>query len=300
MLQRIVSYSDSDNDGVDDEVNIENSTNMPLKGHHNELSSRQTESDTESESRSESESEDIENNGKKKKKTKSVLPLPSSINKLYGGCEEGVMNNKAGSNKHQGRKRTFDHVEGNWATFIFFPPALESNNLSILHEKVCLTLKKKKLTSKLHFTPLKDCHLTISRTVPVRHYWMDTIFTMLKEKFAIKNKFYYSITGLEVYTNDDASRTFVSLKVDTSQTLLDSVTMVDDIFKEFDLPVYYKEPSFHISIAWCLGNHKDSLSELMNADIVELFSNFQGHLGLNLVSKVCVKFGNKLQQVELL
>lgn len=303
MLQGIVSYSDSDDGNENEETNIENKTNMPLKGKYetncDEFSykQKQTEIDSESGSGGESE-EDIENNAIKRRKTKSVLPLPSSISKLYGGCEKST--NKTGSTKHQGRKRTFDHVEGNWATFVFFPP-IENNNLSTLYENVCLALKKKKLTSKLHFILLKDCHLTISRTVPVRHYWMDTIFAMLKEKFSIKNKFFYSITGLEVYTNDDASRTFISLKVDTSQTLLDSVAIVDNIFKEFDLPVYYKEPSFHISIAWCLGNHKNSLSELGSADSIEsLFSNFQGQIGLNLVGKVCVKFGNKLQQVELL
>lgn len=305
MLQGIVSYSDSDDNGED----IKNNTISKRSNENNcnELSNKQkkiednNETESYDESENESEDEDFEDKSiKKKNKRKFILPLPSSINKLYSGCKEGSMGNKTASTKHQGRKRTFDHVEGNWATFIFFPP-IENNNLFTLCEKVYLVLKQNKQTSKLHFIPLKDCHLTISRTVPVRHYWIDTIFTMLKEKFGIKKKFFYSITGLEVYTNDDGSRTFISLKIDTNQTLLDSVAMVDDIFREFDLPIYYKNPSFHISIAWCIGNHKDMLSESINADIIkELFSNFQGQLDLNLITKVCVKFGNKLQQVELM
>ena len=296
MLQEgIVSYSDSD-DGEE-----ENNTKESLLG------SDKLDVNKSSSEQKQSEREDLGINTKKNMK-RQILPLPTSISRLfkveddddhYDECD-GIVNHNNSANKHQGRKRTFDHVEGNWATFVFFPP-VENNNLSMLHEEVCKILKKGKLPSKLHFIPLKDCHLTISRTVPVRHYWMDTIFTMLKKKFGIKSKFFYSVTGLEVYTNDDVSRTFISLKVETNSFLLDSVAVVDEIFKEFDLPFYYTEPSFHISIAWCLGNHKESLCKVVNGDIIGgLLSKFDGQLRLNLATRVCVKFGHKLQQVDLI
>ena len=87
--------------------------------------------------------------------------------------------------------------------------------------------------------------------------------------------------------------------MDTIDSLLKAVTKVDQVFKEFNLPVYYTEPSFHISIAWFLGDHKKLLDQIIRENEEKLFSEFVGGLDMNAAEKVCVKFGHKLQQIEL-
>lgn len=272
MLESIVDYSDSDEEETETDNVLQSDTEKL-----NPLHKKQQHG----------------NHFVKESKKKQALPLPSSINNLFKD------NRTSADDKHKGRKRTFEHVEGNWATFVFIPPVVNTN-LSLLYNGIEVILKKEVKSPKLHLISLNDCHLTLSRTVPVRHYWMDTIFKMLKDKFSIKKKFFYSLTGLEVYTNDDESRTFVSLKILTNSYLLDFVSTVDDVFGEFKLPAYYTEPSFHLSIAWCLGNQKEKLSEVIqNQAIQDLFLNLNSQLGMNFAERVCVKFGHKLQQIEL-
>jgi len=302
MLSNLVSYSDSENE---EEINANENQNGVEKQPKQSNSYPEEQKDRGIVS-SESEEHGVRRKRRtsvtnsetvhKKVKKKSTLPLPSSIGKMFGGSK---YENEDSVTKHQGRKRTFEHVEGNWASYIFIP-LIETNNVLLLYEKVIKLLKTDdRINVKLHSFQLKDCHLTLSRTVSVRHYWMDSMYTLLKEKFDSHSKFFFSISGLEVYTNDDESRTFVSLKVDTSDSLLKAVTKVDQVFKEFNLPVYYTEPSFHISIAWFLGDHKKLLDQIIRENVEKLFLEFHGGLDANIAEKVCVKFGHKLQQIEL-
>lgn len=303
MLSNLVNYSDSEteeeinsnenqNGGSDQRENKLKNCPEEQKAKDNDLNDDGQTGITSKRRTSDTDEETVQ----KKAKKKSALPLPSSIGKMFGSVNNEIDESVT---KHQGRKRTFEHVEGNWATYVFIP-LIETTNVLLLYEKVIKLLETNdRINVKIHTFKPKNCHLTLSRTVPVRHYWMDSIYTMLKEKFGGQPKFFYSISGLEVYTNDDKSRTFVSLKVDTIDSLLKAVTKVDQVFKEFNLPVYYTEPSFHISIAWFLGDHKKLLDQIIRENEEKLFSEFVGGLDMNAAEKVCVKFGHKLQQIEL-
>jgi len=292
MLSNIVNYTDSedsdiDNDNIDNDLKqssgIADHHSNPLKNIEND------ESNGTRRKRKTLQSDET----KTKKKAKS-LPLPSSIGAMFGG-EDDVEQEVA--DRHQGRKRNFERVEGNWASFVYVP-VTESESVALLCKK-CRTFLKKTSSEKMHFFELKECHLTLSRTVAVRHYWMDTIYAMLKEKFHLKRSFHFTFNGLQVYTNDNGTRTFISLKVDTSNNLLEAVEAVDSVFEEFKLQKYYENPSFHISIAWCLGDKKQKLEKLIGNEL-NLSEELFDQVGFQQVEKICVKFGHKVQQIELL
>ena len=51
------------------------------------------------------------------------------------------------------------------------------------------------------------------------------------------------------------ARTFVGLEVTSGHAhFLDLVAEVDRVMEEFDLSTFYQDPSFHISLAWCVGD----------------------------------------------
>jgi UDP-N-acetylmuramyl tripeptide synthase len=67
--------------------------------------------------------------------------------------------------------------------------------------------------------------------------------------------------------NDDKTRSFVSLLIDEKAASSNSsknkdtvaiinqlVTAVDNIVRQYNQPVYYDNPSHHMSVAWCIGD----------------------------------------------
>ncbi|KAB0389495.1 hypothetical protein E2I00_009176, partial [Balaenoptera physalus] len=69
-------------------------------------------------------------------------------------------------------------------------------------------------------------------------------------------------------------RTFVGLEVTSGHTqFLDLVSEVDRVMEEFDLTTFYQDPSFHVSLAWCVG---DARLQLEGQCLRELQVNSQG------------------------
>eukprot|EP00794_Sanderia_malayensis_P019042 gene19042-20955_t len=187
---------------------------------------------------------------KKAKLQKSVapLPLPNDIKSMFQEAENATENPVS----HAGRVRSFAHVDGDWASFVYIPVKPCSSLLS--------TLKKIHATAKLSFPNLQtfgvnDFHITLSRTVSLRHYWIETIISKLRDEFSSSKSFSFHLDLPELYTNDEKTRTFIGLRVILGESKLEKLSRkVDKVFSEFGLPGYYEHPSFHMSIAWHLGD----------------------------------------------
>lgn len=290
----IVNYSDSESED-DIKTEDENATGTEEKTAENgaaivtgvvkqntdvSLKRRAEGNDDDSES-----DEDEETSCKERK-----LPLPSLFRRTRTIKDE--------KHKHEGRKRTFDHFEGNWATYVYIP-VNESPNFVTIYDRITNNLRRQ-YGNVIHYFPVNSCHVSISRTVPIRHYWMTPLFEKLKELFACKKKFFYSLASIKVYTNDEKTRTFVGLDVSTGhETYLNFIKNVDGIFKEFNLEKYYECPSFHASIAWCLGNKKEKLEKFFEEHSPVIMAGFPGGIVHQLADKVCMKSGNKLFQIAL-
>jgi len=51
-----------------------------------------------------------------------TLPLPTAILEMFNE-EDSLVGSK--EDRHEGRVRTFPHMRGNWATFVFIPSMLQ-------------------------------------------------------------------------------------------------------------------------------------------------------------------------------
>lgn len=75
-------------------------------------------------------------------------------------------------------------------------------------------------------------------------------------------RFFCLADKLRVYSNAEKTRTFLGMEISTGKTqLLELIKIVDETMKEFNLSTFYKDPSFHISLAWCVGDHTERLKK---------------------------------------
>ncbi|XP_067651135.1 U6 snRNA phosphodiesterase 1-like [Haliotis asinina] len=223
-----------------------------------------------------------------------LLPLPSAIQKLYDDGTE--KSHKEDSSKHGGRIRSFAHVEGNWATFVYIPVTPDDRLLELFTSLLsCLR--------PLKFQLMSDHHVTLSRTVVIRHHWIESLRDTLKENLSSCEGCICDIVQPRLYTNDEKTRTFLSLEVlEEGNHLHDYVDVVNKCFKEFRLQSYYESPSFHISIAWCLGDVAADVSDQKlrhMKKMVQVFGRENPDLSVLKVQEIECKSGNKVFRFPL-
>ena len=155
---------------------------------------------------------------------------------------------------------------------------------------------------ELDLEPIDHHHLSISRVVSLRHHWIEPFTKSLKESLEQGRAFPLSLDKLQVYANDEKSRTFVGLEATVGVKELQNLTAnVDHCFRDYKLPPFYYPPSFHVSLGWCLGDMRAQIRaklqkiELKLVDILE----DDDDLGRLVVKNVHCKSGNKIFQFKL-
>eukprot|EP00105_Crassostrea_gigas_P041948 XP_019926096.1 PREDICTED: U6 snRNA phosphodiesterase isoform X2 [Crassostrea gigas] len=207
-----------------------------------------------------------ENN--KKLRSGEFLPLPDSIKTLFSSGKKPEDNPEV----HEGIIRSFEHLEGNWATHIGVSYDPDERMIELIDELL-------KCLRPLEFKPMKDLHLSLSRTVAIRHHWIQPLTDRLRRRFKLLPK------------------TFLSLTVSAPGDILQQYTKaVDECFEEYKLPKYYENPSFHISIGWCLKDVIPQISEETLNKLQDLVDNAMEEypeLRLFPVEEAICKSGNK-------
>ncbi|XP_053175241.1 U6 snRNA phosphodiesterase 1 [Scomber japonicus] len=178
---------------------------------------------------------------------KTRLPVPGDLLAMYPEEEDPQTDD---SSLHGGRIRSFKHERGNWATYVYFPYNPEEEFLELLDELL--------LAAGAHgvaLNPQEEFHLSLSQTVVLRHHWIQPFIQSLRTGLAHCKRLACSAGRLKVYCNAEKTRTFLGMEVLTGHAqLLDLVKAVDRTMTEFRLDTFYKAPSFHISLAWCVGD----------------------------------------------
>ncbi|KAF9625657.1 hypothetical protein IFM89_025142 [Coptis chinensis] len=59
----------------------------------------------------------------------------------------------------------------------------------------------------------REFHISLGRTVPIRVHQIESILTMLRQKLQSQKRYWIDFSKLEVFVNDDQTRTFLSLEV---------------------------------------------------------------------------------------
>ncbi|XP_041046764.1 U6 snRNA phosphodiesterase isoform X1 [Carcharodon carcharias] len=220
------------------------------------------------------------------------LPVPESVMGMFKELEEELDD----SIKHDGRIRSFPHQRGNWSTLVYleyYPEEefMELIDLLLTHLQV----------HKLPMARLAEFHISLSQTVVLRYHWINIFVESLKEKMSFFDRFYCVSDKVKIYVNQEKTRTFLGLEVSAgSNYLLEMVNEVDKSMKEFNLKTYHKKPSFHISVAWCLG---DATAELEKHQqelqaIVDRFEDSARILQM-FADQVRCKTGNKIFSFQL-
>lgn len=195
------------------------------------------------------------------------LPLPASVMEMFRDAEHLQSDD---SFQHGGRIRSFQHERGNWATYVYLQYKPEEVFLELLDElRVCTA------AHGVTLTPAEEFHISFSQTVVLRHHWIQPFVQKLRSALATCRGFLCVADKLTVYSNQEKTRTFLGMEISKGHTqLLEVVKRVDKVMEEFDLSTYHEVPSFHVSLAWCVG---DFTEKLQHACLTELQSLLDGH-----------------------
>ncbi|XP_044269184.1 U6 snRNA phosphodiesterase [Tribolium madens] len=220
------------------------------------------------------------------------LPVPNfTINKLEEVVDDPGL--------HEGRLRSFPHERGNWATYVYIP--YEANEgLQRLISRIADLSQVENIELKF----FDSFHLSLTRTVVLRHHLIEPFVNTIRENISHFNKFIVMFDSLEVYTNEEKTRTFLGLQIKTGyDSLVKLIQCLDHCLGEFKLQKFYENPSFHISIAWCLGDATEKFKSIigdLNHELEQLMNEFSQENWYIYVEEVFCRTGNKLFRFQLL
>ncbi|XP_056596388.1 U6 snRNA phosphodiesterase 1 [Triplophysa dalaica] len=244
---------------------------------------------------SETRGEHMDHGSLQKRDTLTRLPLPESVREMFRESEEQWTDNS--EEEHGGRLRSFQHERGNWATYVYFPYDPEEGFLELLDDIM--------VAAGAHGIPLTLCeefHISISKTVVLRHHWIQPFVQSIRTGLTTFRKFFCLADKLRVYCNAEKTRTFLGMEISIGKTqLLEVIKIVDLTMNEFNLNTFYKDPSFHVSLAWCVGDHTERLKRTCLSELqgfVDRHEDGPFHIQLNC-SEVRCKSGNKVFQFPL-
>ncbi|GLV34652.1 uncharacterized protein CBL_09133 [Carabus blaptoides fortunei] len=198
---------------------------------------------------------------------------------------------------HGGRIRTFPHERGNWSTYVY----ISYEHDDIMSELINDIISNYK--SSFLLQPCDNLHISLTRTVILRHHWIESFMKTISDNISHLSRFVIMFDGLKVYCNDERTRTFIGLKIKTGyDSLLNIVQILDECLKQYNLPEFYKDPSFHMSLAWCVGDYENVLNnniDLLNEIVSEYMKNYpQLYWYIHVKNLVC-KTGNKMFNFNL-
>lgn len=199
---------------------------------------------------------------------------------------------------HQGRIRSFPHVEGNYATHVYISLPIDKHH----HSTLC-----KHIDELIHYTasrmpgvkPIIDSntaidsksqpfsyHISLSKTAPLRISQIQSLVHTLKQKLRKIDPFtVYIHDKPRIFLNEDATRTFLALPATCSaahhhdndsittnaqssncneDSLLKAMQICSQAFVLHGLPKYYDKPEPHVSIAWALHDTRHEFRSLVD------------------------------------
>ncbi|KAL1784933.1 U6 snRNA phosphodiesterase isoform X1 [Sigmodon hispidus] len=222
------------------------------------------------------------------------FPVPDSVLSMFSTTEERPEDDRT---KHGGRIRTFPHERGNWATHIYIPYEVKEEFLDLLD-----MLLHRAQAFEPRLVGMEEFHLSLSQSVVLRHHWIVPFVQVLKEHMASFQRFFFTANQVKIYTNQEKTRTFIGLEVSSGHgQFLDLVSAVDRVMEEFDLTTFYQDPSFHVSLAWCVGDARLQLEGQCLRELQEIVDKFEDSEMLlrGLAEQVRCKSGNKFFSVPL-
>ncbi|XP_065835209.1 U6 snRNA phosphodiesterase 1-like [Oscarella lobularis] len=226
------------------------------------------------------------------------FPVPDSILAMHG--DDDAMDSEDRS-RHDGRVRSFPHVAGNWPTHVyaqFSSNATFGSLISALTDRLQRFISMCRLPanfSTVNLIPSRELHVSVSKTVTIRHHWIQPLVDALHMQLNAKRSFSCTFGSIRVYCNEEKTRSFLGLKILAGcEDLVAVSNLVDTAFDEFNLEHFYKEMDFHLSVAWWLGNILPSLTPEIQQSLEDCFDEFMtSHTMEFEINEIICKTGNK-------
>ncbi|KAF8946680.1 poly(U)-specific 3'-to-5' RNA exonuclease [Haplosporangium gracile] len=251
----------------------------------------------------------------KGRKKVSLPPLPSTLTDLYKDRERTPDN----PNRHQGRIRARAHVDGSWPVHVYVEVKLSHELFDIvstltktarsLAPSTVSMLQSVESLKKKNDVPIEadsaedatELHISLTRPIYLQELHLGHFASDIRDTFKSRKRFSVNFSGIQSFSNDDRTRSFLGLRVGAGHIKLESlVAEMDVITQRYSQPKFYPDPQFHASFAWALGGG------VLNSEIVDSMSELDGELGHDLrhcsigVKRVSWKIGQKTGSVELL
>ena len=106
------------------------------------------------------------------KRHREALPLPSAVQEMFSDKDETHQDKP---DEHQGRVRSFAHVRGNWATYVFIPFAATPVFDSLVQTCLVICERLVKMTAQEEF------HISLTRTVVLKHHWIQEFVQSVRQ-----------------------------------------------------------------------------------------------------------------------
>lgn len=165
---------------------------------------------------------------------------------------------------------------------IFFSVDLAEDKQAIL--KHCVGLEE-----------IEQQHISLSRTIYLKMHELEKFVQEIRLMLYDIRSFDISFAQIAQLTNDEKTRSFVTLEVGSGYNeLLECVKLVDKVVKSFQQPEFYDPPRFHTSVAWSLSEDDIKNLNIPSSCIVEAMTNNHFHL-----SRLYIKQGNRISHIDL-
>lgn len=221
--------------------------------------------------------------------SKTDIPLPQSINAMFLDKKDEMIHDDP--SLHNGRIRSFGHDKNNWASYVYID--LQDCDLDDVKDFI---------VREIDLEPIEHHHLSLSRVVSLRHHWIDPLSSTLKATIQREKSFHLALDKLQVYVNDEKTRTFVGIEAQVGvRELQNLTTCVDKCFADYNLAPFYNPPSFHVSLGWCLGDKSAlirGMLQKLELKLVDVLDE-DGATGTLHVKDIHCKIGNKIFQFKL-
>lgn len=218
------------------------------------------------------------------------------------------------------RVRSFPHVQGNYALHVYIPihiPSATRKELASFLKKVTAIvpnllhavdvdiplsglLKDETLLEKVVLG--REFHISLGRTVPLRVHQINSMVSMLRQKLQFQRRYLIDFNKWEIFVNDDSTRTFMSLEVVAGglAQIRKQIEAVNEVYKLHNLPEFYKDPRPHISLAWALGDIRDTLKRMVEEEMKKYkggSSSLQKCIFTSKFSGILCKIGDKMHEI---
>ncbi|XP_055604874.1 U6 snRNA phosphodiesterase 1 [Uranotaenia lowii] len=226
-----------------------------------------------------------------------ALPSSKSLLQVTESSSNQAENDPS---NHQGRIRSFAHERGIWASYVF----VDYNEIDPLVDLQRQIINKCLQENQLELNSIEHLHLSLTKTFVLRHHNISAFVDDIRLAISGTKRFKINLSNLAIYVNDERTRTFLAVQVHISSygPLQQLVSKLDECMKRYKLPEFYRDPSFHVSFLWALGDREKELQgclDRLQAMFDEIYQEEFRDMNVN-VRQLEFKCGNKFYHFDLL